>query len=215
MTRSFGLVFLGVPRDPTVRAGEDAPGTMFVPMAAHAVGCVLLGLAPITVMKLFRATLDLFPVSTGMDRLTQYLEPLVVASRALGLLIVSVALLRLLTGRHARRSVTWGCGYTAASPRMQYTGSSFVEQFARILEGFLPALRRERLTDALFPQAPGHLSTHHADPVERRMFEVLGQGEDFVEGASERISEQPRFAFAAGLLTLIVIGAIVFGVGHP
>jgi hypothetical protein len=98
---------------------------------------------------------------------------------------------------------------------MQYTGSSFVEQFARIFDGFLPALRRERLTDALFPEATGHLASHYADPVERRMFEVLGQGEEFVGQASERISEQPRFAFAAGLVTLIVIGAIVFGIGRP
>jgi hypothetical protein len=79
----------------------------------------------------------------------------------------------------------------------------------------LPALRRERLTDTLFPQAPGHLATHHADPVERRMFEVLGQGEDLVAQASRRISEQPRFAFAAGLVTLIILGVIVRGAGRP
>ncbi len=44
------------------------------------------------------------------------------------------------------------------------------------------------------------------------MFEVLGQGEGFVVQTSERIPEQPRFAFAAGLVTLIVIlGLLVTG----
>jgi hypothetical protein len=47
------------------------------------------------------------------------------------------------------------------------------------------------------------------------MFEVLGQGEDLVSQASKRISEQPRFAFAAGLAALIIIGVIVFGTGRP
>ena len=37
------------------------------------------------------------------------------------------------------------------------------------------------------PSEPGYLATHHVDAVERRMFEVLGQGEDMVLKASERI----------------------------
>jgi hypothetical protein len=94
---------------------------------------------------------------------------------------------------------------------MQYTGSSFSEHFARIFDSFLPAVRRERLPTELFPTQPGQLSTHHIDAVEQRMFEVLGQGEDFIAHASERIPEQPRFAFAAGLLLLLVIGALVAG----
>jgi len=97
---------------------------------------------------------------------------------------------------------------------MQYTGSSFTEQFARLLESFLPALRRERVPTELFPRLPGSIQTHHPDPVEQRMFEVLGQGEDFVVRASARIPEQPRFAFAAGLFALILIGALLLGMGQ-
>jgi hydrogenase-4 component B len=108
-------------------------------------------------------------------------------------------------GREARRHVTWGCGYTAPNTRMQYTASSFANHFVRIFEAFLPQLRRERLPRDLFPREHGHLSTHSVDAVERRMFEVLGQGESFVVQTSDRISEQPRFAFAAGLVTLIII----------
>jgi hydrogenase-4 component B len=214
MTRSFGIAFLGAPRDANVHVGEEAPGSMLAPMVLHAVGCVVVGVAPEFAIGLTRATLKLFPVAASVDVVLKPLGPVVWASRTLGVLLLTVVVLKWGAGR-ARRSVTWGCGYTGVSPRMQYTGSSFAEQFARIFDGFLPALRRERLTDALFPEAPGHLATHYADPVERRMFEVLGQGEDFVAHASERISEQPRFAFAAGLVTLIVIGAIVFGIGHP
>jgi hypothetical protein len=43
------------------------------------------------------------------------------------------------------------------------------------------------------------------------MFEVLGQGEDFVQETSGRIPEQPRFAFAAGLLAVVVLAAIALG----
>ena len=89
--------------------------------------------------------------------------------------------------------------------RMQYTGSSFSAQFARSFDALLPALRRERLPDGAVPRSTRRTSrTHHVDAVERRMFEVLGQGEDFVTQTSARIPEQPRFAFAAGLLALVV-----------
>ena len=80
-----------------------------------------------------------------------------------------------------------------------------------------PALisqHRERLAPELFPQHPGHVATHHPDPVEQRMFEVLDQGEDFVAETSGRIPEQPRFAFAAGLVTLFLLGALLAGAGR-
>jgi len=62
-----------------------------------------------------------------------------------------------------------------------------------------------------FPQQHAHLSTNHVDAVERRMFEVLGQGEEFVQETSERIPEQPRFAFAAGLLALVILALVALG----
>ena len=82
---------------------------------------------------------------------------------------------------------------------MQYTGSSFSAQLATLFRPALPVLTREHLPTEPFPQHASHLSTHHVDAVERRMFEVLGQGEQFVHDTSGRIPEQPRFAFAAGL----------------
>ena len=107
--------------------------------------------------------------------------------------------------------MTWGCGYTAGTVRMQYTGSSFSAQFAMLFRPALPVLTRERLPTEPFPVHASHLSTHHVDAVERRMFEVLGQGEDFVQETSARIPEQPRFAFAAGLIALAVVAAVALG----
>jgi hypothetical protein len=60
------------------------------------------------------------------------------------------------------------------------------------------------------------LSIHHPDAVERRLFEVLGRGESLITKTAARISEQPRFAFAAGLLTLIIAASLLMsGVTQP
>jgi hypothetical protein len=98
---------------------------------------------------------------------------------------------------------------------MQYTGSSFSEPFARLFRALLPSVQRERLPEGPFPRHTSHLATHHFDPVERRTFEMLGQAEDLVIQASERIPEQSRFSFAAALVALIVIGALVLGAYPP
>jgi hypothetical protein len=181
---------------------------MLWPMVLHAAGAIVLGVAPELAIAAIRAVLMLFPVGDP-DTILVTLGPLVWASRILAIALLVVGVHAYWRGRAARRSATWGCGYTGASARMQYTGSSFSEQFTRIFESFLPSLRREKLPTEPFPQASGHIATHHVDAVERRMFEVLGRGENMVSNAAEKIPEQPRFAFAAGLVTIVVIAALV------
>jgi hypothetical protein len=140
------------------------------------------------------------------------LVPAIWVSRGLAVTLLIAGVLSWLAGRKARRAATWGCGYTAPTARMQYTGSSFGEQFARIFDAFIPALRRGQAPEELFPQKATALASHHADPVEQRMYEVLGRGEEYVAQATEKIPEQPRFAFAAGLIALFVIGLVLIGV---
>ncbi len=213
IARAFGVGFLGSPRDPGLEVGDEPSRSMLIPMLCHAALALALGLAPALGIELVRPALEQFPVGTHAALALAPVGSLAWASRGLMLVLLLVAWLRWRQGLTARRSATWGCGYTALSPRMQYTGSSFSEQMARIFQAFTPALRRERITTELFPQTPGQLATHHADAVERRIFEVLGRAEELVIRASQRIPAHPRFAFAAGLLTLLLIGAFALGGG--
>ncbi len=214
MTRAFGVAFLGKPRDAAIHTDGDAPWTMLVPMAVHAGGVVLMGLFPIAGLTFARSTISMFRVGAipiNDSILMTTLLPVQLVCRMLAVGLVLFCAVGWLAGRGARRHVTWGCGYTAPNPRMQYTGSSFSAQFALLFEAFLPQLRRERLSEQVFPPDRGHLSTHHHDAVERRMFEVIGQGEEFVTKTSERIPESPRFAFAAALVVIVSIAAMLVG----
>jgi hydrogenase-4 component B len=211
MTRAFGLTFLGTPRDRTVHLSPEVPPSMWVPMGLHALGVVVLGLVPQLALGAIGPALKLFSAGKDLDFLASSVAPLSVANPLLAAACVLTGGSAWLLGRGAKRSATWGCGYTAASPRMQYTGSSFSDQFAGLFRALLPSVRRERLPEGSFPRHASQLATHHFDPVERRTFEMLGQAEDLVAHASERIPEQSRFAFAAGLVALVIIGALVLG----
>ena len=209
-TRAFGLAFLGTPRAPSLQVSDDAPRSM----AIHSLGILLVGVYPEIALRLVEPALALFvhdaDARSTLD-LAQVLAPVTWACRALAL-VLGVAMLAAWRRRaRTRESVTWGCGYTAGTPRMQYTGSSFSAQLSSLFRPALPVRTREQLPTEPFPQHASHLSTHHVDAVERRMYEVLGQGEQFVQETSGRIPEQPRFAFAAGLLAIVVVSLVALG----
>ncbi len=211
-TRAFGLAFLGVPRDPSIHVTDDAPRSMAVPMAVHSAGILVLGLFPTAALAIIEPVLALLPASIGhAPDLADVLAPVVWASRGLAAALAVSMIVAWRRRARARESVTWGCGYTAATARMQYTGSSFSAQLSTLFRPALPVLTREHLPTEPFPQHASHLSTHHVDAVEQRMFEVIGQGEQFVRETSSRIPEQPRFAFAAGLLALVVLALVALG----
>ena len=218
MIRAFGVAFLGRPRDASVHvSAEKTPLTMTMPMYLHAAGIVALGLFPAAGLALTRRVVMLFAVpgqqASDASALAM-LAPVQVAVRVLVALVLIACVVGLFLTRHARRHVTWGCGYTAGNTRMQYTASSFSAPFAEVFEAFLPQLRRDRLPTDVFPAEAGHIGTHHVDPVERRMFEVLGQGEQMITQASGRIPEQPRYAFAAGLLAIVIAVGLLIGAGR-
>ena len=109
----------------------------------------------------------------------------------------------------AARHGTWGCGYTAATPRMQYTGSSFSWDFVRRFRSALVLLRRQHAPQGYFP-TDAYLITDCVDAVERRLFTVIKQGDESATRMSQRLKEDdPRVAFAAALLALVLIGGLV------
>jgi hydrogenase-4 component B len=220
MTRAFGITFLGQPRDARIKVESDAPWPLFTAMGLHAAAVVVVGLLPATGLWLVKQPAMLFGAllpagAAGLGGIPAALAPV---EWAVSLLVVAMALLlavAFFAQRRAATHVTWGCGYTAGNTRMQYSGTSFSSQFAQVFETALPQLRRGKLPTAYFPQENGHLATHHVDAVERRMFEVLGDGEAMVQQVVSRVPEQPRYSFAAGLLMMVgMVGLLLWGLGQ-
>ncbi len=213
-TRAFGLTFLGVPRDPSIRVTEDASRSMVVPMVVHSIAIIVLGVYPELALRLVEPALQPFHVAPGPSAavaLARVLSPVLWACRGLAVVLFISLVAGWRRRGAARASVTWGCGYTGGTARMQYTGSSFSAQLSTLFRPALPLVTREHLPTVPFPQHAAQLSTNHVDAVERRMFEMLGQGEQFVQDTSRRIPEQPRFAFAAGLLVLVIVALVALG----
>ena len=124
--------------------------------------------------------------------------------------IVAVLLLRSrVTQACPDRGPTWGCGYDAANTRMQYTGASFSTDFSRNFRSIMALLKRQKAPAGYFPR-DSYVITDCADAVERRLYNVIDNGDDTAAGLSEKMREDdPRMAFSAGLAALVIIASLV------
>ncbi|HEX5105453.1 MAG TPA: hypothetical protein VFV87_16660, partial [Pirellulaceae bacterium] len=170
----FGVVFLGVGREPHPQAACESPWTMLLPQFALAGCCFAIGLGSTLVAPL----LDKVTAIWGGQSLAEA-QPLVQAAALPQVSVLAVALIAalaigtaVLNWRMRTQPLgwteTWGCGYTRPTPRMQYTASSFA-QFLVALFGWAlqPTAHQPRLT-SLFPQS-AHFESHVPEVVLDRL----------------------------------------------
>ena len=166
----FGGVFLGEPRTPASSSCHEVPHAMLLPMAALALCCAAIGLAPQLVLPALGAALHgLDPALSEPAKALAVTAPFGFVSAAAAILLASVAAISALVSRRpARRGPTWDCGYAAPSARMQYPASSFADGLVGLLRWALWTQRHATGVTGAFP-GPARLATHLPDPVLDRM----------------------------------------------
>lgn len=222
ITRAFGVVFLGAPRDRSVTPPTEVSRWMLVPMGVHAVGVIVLGVIPVLGFKLVQGP-TVIALGSLLKPTVDVLQPiadmLTWIGMVSGVLVLSIEALIWLrsraTSQAAASHVTWGCGYGAPSPRMQYTGSSFSTDFSARFRGVMVMLRRQKAPTGYFP-TEGYLVTDCVDAVERRLFSVIGHGDASAADLSRRLREDdPRVAFAAALIGIVAIAGVLVLASGP
>ncbi|MDO8207534.1 MAG: hydrogenase 4 subunit B [Gallionella sp.] len=160
MVKFYGVIFLGQRREnvPHVSRFEERPNSLKhahdagtwerAGMVWLASGCVALGLAPVFVVQqidavsqmllgahlgnatanwMFLAPIDTHRASYG---------PLYFLLAVLGVMLLTVLLVRRLYHGRSRRGPAWDCGYPAQTARMQDTAEGFGQPIRRIFEPF-------------------------------------------------------------------------------
>jgi hydrogenase-4 component B len=158
--KALGATFLGTPRTPDAERAQEPPGAMLWPMGLLALLCVFIGVAPMTVAPALDRAIEAFVGSAGgpaasLPRLAS-LVPLGRIS-LLGVALLAAVGLVAVVGHRALRAPsttgTWGCGYAAATPRFQYTASSFADALVGVLSGLLRPRSRRPAISGIFPAA--------------------------------------------------------------
>ncbi len=216
-TRSFGLIFLGVARDPQCvhPAARENP-YMILPMLLHLVGILTIGLFPIVGIRLISVPAQIFlKLSTTPSATVETFLPMALVTWITTVAVILVCIYAILMALRfsllpncERRHVTWGCGYTAPNTRMQYSGSSFSDPMVAVFQDLLKFVTRQDLPQGVFPKN-GKYETNCIDTVERKIFTLLANGERAAQSAMSVLPEHSAFSFLLGLIALILLVSLV------
>lgn len=154
----YGVAFLGAPRSEASERAHEAGAAMRAAMIAGAVLCVAVGVLPAVAVRVVApAAVQIGALAAVPSGVIGVLPRLTLIAAILVGVVAALAAVRaaLLAGRPVRREPTWGCGYPAATARMQYTAASFagpvLAPFARLVQrtvhaepptGYFPAHAR-------------------------------------------------------------------------
>jgi hydrogenase-4 component B len=171
----YAAVFLGTGRSEQVQGAHESEVTMTGPMAVLAVCCLFIGLGPTLVAPaLQEATASWAATAPGAGQSLTTLAPLAQLSGLSTGLIAAVAVCGLALGWRVRsmaraRAETWGCGYAAPAPSMQYTSSSFAQTLVGLFGWVLRPREHRPQVEGYFPEKT-HFHSEVPDVVLERLF---------------------------------------------
>jgi hydrogenase-4 component B len=180
----YGAVFLGTARSEHCHHARESAPTMIAPMAILVACCLFIGLVPSQVAPALTLGVESWsPGTTAASGRLEALAPLSVVGTAgfallCGLLIAALCLRWLVRHHLASTGATWGCGYAAPTPRMQYTASSFAQMLVRYFAwALMPRVRKpkpHRL--GIFPGTSGFHSEVPDAVLDRAVFPFMRVG---------------------------------------
>ena len=140
--------------------------------------CILIGLFPVLSVPFLEKATSIwqgkttFPVDSSVLTLKD-LVPFFLLSRIMIFTVLTTILLIIVFSLYHRnnlkKAITWDCGYSKPSARMQYTSSSFAYTITDLFRRILKPLTHYPLISGNFP-GDSSFASHVDDPVlERRL----------------------------------------------
>lgn len=171
-TKLFGVVFLGTPRCAHTEKVHEVNSAMIVASVIPLVGVLFIGLAPSIAYK------TIIPISCGLTNTpdSSLIETIIHSSNMISVVLavfIGITLIlwylrkRTLKGKEQKVGDVWGCGFTAITRKMQYTGESFSDELHSLTE----SVTRDKLNtkdstkNSIFPSSD-NFEVKHKDKVE-------------------------------------------------
>jgi len=172
-TKVFGIIFLGTPRDSTIEVTTQEKPLSYIPLYFTGLLIVLIGVVPLLLAPYLVDTIQLFiPVLnfSGSMELERILDTLTsVGWYSMGFIVLTAVLFgirhQMVSSRENLEDTTWGCGYTGDTGKMQYTASSFVRSYRKLVEPMLLIRKEKSESSGIYPTNLNQV-THPGDKLE-------------------------------------------------
>ncbi len=207
-TKAFSIVFLGTPRQISIDKVENESKSITYPLYTIVGLILLIGLAPSLFIRVLSLPVSQFISSPNVSSVEAF-NSLVKTSSLVGIyaavfLIIAISIFYLRRYLTSKRSAlvapTWGCGYTGSAYKMQYTASSFIRTYRKLVEPILWIRKFKTDAQGIFPN-PIHHETHPYDKVENWLI-------DKPIGVIRRILSRFTFLQSGNVQSYILYGFI-------
>ncbi|MBO5915902.1 MAG: hypothetical protein J6Q25_03225 [Bacteroidales bacterium] len=173
-TKVFGITFLGTARS-EMHEPQEMPKIRLIPIAISLGMMLCIGLCPWLFNSAMQAALANLPqVDSSIHSVGQeHLAMLSLVCICFLSLVIILYLLRnkVQSKQNIRQSETWGCGYTAATPKIQYTGASYVKTYSDTLDGLIGFDKQSDIPTESYPQQAGEVRSESFDQLEHKAIE--------------------------------------------
>lgn len=220
MVKFFGVVFLGLPREESLREAHDAGMAERVAMGWLAAWCVVLGLVPVLFLRALDPIFQLMVGATLRDSLdasswmfVTAVSPEQASYSPIVFLLVIVAVivlgglgLRRWFSVQRRRAPAWDCGFGKRNARMQDTAEGYGQPIKQIFQVFL---RLDRHHPSPFDPRPRYHSRIE-DPIWERLYVPVARLVDRLS-ALVGVVQHGRIAvyLVYSFLTLLLLLALI------
>jgi formate hydrogenlyase subunit 3/multisubunit Na+/H+ antiporter MnhD subunit len=174
-TKAFGIVFLGTPRQIKTEAVKEAKWYTLFPQYLILIAIIIIGVFPGIITGLFFRLAGLYTHSVTIIPANTILNISSISWFAL-LFIGITVLIYFAKVIFARNKVieqgpTWGCAYTGNTEKLQYTASSYAENYAHDMDNLLNQKTEYKPIPAeeIFPHKR-HYKTHSESLAEEKLF---------------------------------------------
>lgn len=171
-TKAFGIVFLGSARSELPEMKEFGL-LRTLPLGVMAMVMLSIGLFPQFYLRMVSdACLAVFPGASVADLPIGMGKVSIAAIALAALILILLGVKKLVNSKRTIASgPTWGCGYTAATPRIQYTATSFVKTYADMFTGLLGFHKEYKPVEGIYPQERGSWESENYDRIETGLIE--------------------------------------------
>ncbi|MBY0481373.1 MAG: hypothetical protein K2Q21_08465 [Chitinophagaceae bacterium] len=174
-TKAFGTVFLGTSRQVFYQTPKEASIGKLIPMYAIVVLIMAIGLFPMVFVKSLSLPVSLFTsnkfllVRPEFQFINVSLSMIGIWAMAFIFLVGLLYLMRwkMTLNRSVNYNTTWGCGYFSSTEKMQYTASSFVRAYRKLVEPILSIHKNKKPITEIFPTTKCGQETHPYDLAEK------------------------------------------------
>lgn len=177
-TKAFGMVFLGEPRSENASKAGEVSKSMIYPQYILLFFILFIGLASVyfvqPVFKTISTSFAIADVSTVTGPSIKNLTQISLLGGIFVIIIIGLLVYRHfhLKNKQVETGPTWGCGYTAASSKLQYTATSYADNYVKLANPLLHAktITRGIREDEIFPEKRT-FETHSQDSFKKYLID--------------------------------------------